>query len=98
MVTLCLQVIQRLITAQVLDGKGAKYVVETMWMLMEANIEEVCTQVYCVHYMNTMRQLRPAGEVATDPDPPGHHEQCLLRRYPRPLSRHLLQARILQGM
>ena len=33
--------IQRLITAQVLDGKGAKYVVETMWMLMEANIEEV---------------------------------------------------------
>ena len=42
MVTLCLQVVQRLITAQVLDGKGAKYVVETMWMLMEANIEEVC--------------------------------------------------------
>ena len=42
-VTLCLQVVQRLITAQVLDGKGAKYVVETMWMLMEANIEEVCT-------------------------------------------------------
>ena len=33
--------IQRLITAQVLDSKGAKYVVETMWMLMEANIEEV---------------------------------------------------------
>ena len=40
-VNLCLQVIQRLITAQVLDGKGAKYVVETMWMLMEASIEEV---------------------------------------------------------
>ena len=55
-VTLCLQVIQRLITAQVstaaqqlfttpvfqvLDGKGAKYVVETMWMLMEAGLEEV---------------------------------------------------------
>ena len=40
-VNLCLQVIQRLITSQVLDGKGAKYVVETMWMLMEANIEEV---------------------------------------------------------
>ena len=40
-VNLCLQVIQRLITAQVLDSKGAKYVVETMWMLMEANIEEV---------------------------------------------------------
>ena len=38
---LCLQVIQRLITAQVLDGKGAKYVVETMWMLMEAGLEEV---------------------------------------------------------
>jgi len=40
-VTLCLQVVQRLITAQVLDGKGAKYVVETMWMLMEAGLEEV---------------------------------------------------------
>ena len=40
-VNLCLQVIQRLITAQVLDSKGAKYVVETMWMLMEASIEEV---------------------------------------------------------
>ena len=26
---------------QVLDSKGAKYVVETMWMLMEANLEEV---------------------------------------------------------
>ena len=26
---------------QVLDGKGAKYVVETMWMLMEAGLEEV---------------------------------------------------------
>jgi hypothetical protein len=25
----------------VLDGKGAKYVVETMWMLMEAGLEEV---------------------------------------------------------
>ncbi len=24
-----------------LDGKGAKYVVETMWMLMEAGLEEV---------------------------------------------------------
>jgi len=40
-VNLCLQVIQRLITSKVLDAKGAKYVVETMWMLMEANIEEV---------------------------------------------------------
>ena len=42
-VNMCLQVIQRLITSQVLDGKGSKYVVETMWMLMEANIEEVGT-------------------------------------------------------
>ena len=38
-VNLCLQVIQRLITAQVLDSKGAKYVVETMWMLMEAGLQ-----------------------------------------------------------
>ena len=40
------QVIQRLITAQVLDAKGAKYVVETMWMLMESGIEEVHSSRY----------------------------------------------------
>ena len=54
---LCVQVIQRLITAQVLDSKGAKYVVETMWMLMEANIEEVCSvlsvQLYGQNETNT---------------------------------------------
>ena len=33
--------IQRLVTGQVLDAKGAKYVTETMWMLMEAGLEEV---------------------------------------------------------
>ena len=65
-VTLCLQVIQRLITAQVstraqfvamyhvrclqvLNGKGAKYVVETMWMLMEAGLEEVSSTLQCLH-------------------------------------------------
>ena len=43
---LFVQVIQRLITAQVLDAKGAKYVVETMWMLMESGIEEVHSSKY----------------------------------------------------
>ncbi len=37
--------VQRLVTAQVLDAKGAKYVVETMWMLMEAGIEEVGSEI-----------------------------------------------------
>jgi hypothetical protein len=34
----------------VLDGKGAKYVVETMWMLMEAGLEEVRVEDTCEHY------------------------------------------------
>ena len=38
-VGLCLQVVQRLITAQALDTKGSRYVVETMWMLMEAGLQ-----------------------------------------------------------
>ena len=69
MVTLCLQVIQRLITAQVLDGKGAKYVVETMWMLMEANIEEVMILTDSLSHIG----IGAAGETAADPDPAGDH-------------------------
>ena len=66
-VNLCLQVIQRLITSQVLDGKGAKYVVETMWMLMEANIEEVMILT------DSVSHIVAAGETAADPDPAGDH-------------------------
>ena len=66
-VNLCLQVIQRLITSQVLDGKGAKYVVETMWMLMEANIEEVTILT------DSLSHIGAAGETAADPDPAGDH-------------------------
>ena len=69
MVNLCLQVIQRLITSQVLDGKGAKYVVETMWMLMEANIEEVIVSLESTFNVN----IGAAGETAADPDPAGDH-------------------------
>ena len=68
MVNLCLQVIQRLITSQVLDGKGAKYVVETMWMLMEANIEEVM-----ILAADSLSHIDAAGETAADPDPAGDH-------------------------
>lgn len=37
----CLQIIQRLITQQVVDAKGARYITDTLWTLMEASIEEV---------------------------------------------------------
>lgn len=32
---------QRLITQQVVDQKGARYITDALWMLMENNIEEV---------------------------------------------------------
>ena len=69
MVNLCLQVIQRLITSQVLDGKGAKYVVETMWMLMEANIEEVMMK-RCERFVIS---LSFTGETATNSNLAGDH-------------------------
>lgn len=37
----CLGMMQRLITQQVVDQKGARYITETLWMLMENGIEEV---------------------------------------------------------
>jgi len=33
--------IQRFITHNILDEKGARYVTDVMWLLMENNIEEV---------------------------------------------------------
>lgn len=33
--------IQKLITEQAVDQKGARYITETLWMLMEAGTEEV---------------------------------------------------------
>nr|XP_022914726.1 protein MON2 homolog isoform X1 [Onthophagus taurus] len=37
----CLQIIQRLIKQQVVDPKGARYITDTLWTLMESGIEEV---------------------------------------------------------
>uniref|UniRef100_A0A1B0CMD8 Protein MON2 homolog n=1 Tax=Lutzomyia longipalpis TaxID=7200 RepID=A0A1B0CMD8_LUTLO len=37
----CLGMMQRLITQQVVDHKGARYITDTLWMLMENGIEEV---------------------------------------------------------
>ena len=79
---------------QVLDGKGAKYVVETMWMLMEAGLEEVSSTLQLpdfkasklsVQYIETL-----SGEAAADADPVDHHQRCLSRRLSRSLSGHLL--------
>ncbi|KAK6620142.1 hypothetical protein RUM44_006542 [Polyplax serrata] len=40
-VKICLGMIQKLITEQAIDQKGARYITETLWMLMEAGTEEV---------------------------------------------------------
>lgn len=37
----CLGMMQRLITQQVVDQKGARYITDTLWMLMEHGTEEV---------------------------------------------------------
>ena len=37
----CLGAIQRVITYDLLDEKGSKYVINVMWLLMENNIDEV---------------------------------------------------------
>uniref|UniRef100_T1GWJ8 Mon2/Sec7/BIG1-like dimerisation and cyclophilin-binding domain-containing protein n=1 Tax=Megaselia scalaris TaxID=36166 RepID=T1GWJ8_MEGSC len=37
----CLGMMQRLITQQAVDQKGARYITDALWMLMEHNIEEV---------------------------------------------------------
>ena len=38
---ICLGAIQRFITQDLLDEKGAKYITDVLWLLMESNIEEV---------------------------------------------------------
>ena len=38
---MCLGIIQRLITHQAVDQKGARYITDTLWMLMESGTEEV---------------------------------------------------------
>lgn len=38
---ICLQIIQKLITNGLIDQKGALYITDTLWALMELGIEEV---------------------------------------------------------
>ncbi|XP_028146572.1 protein MON2 homolog [Diabrotica virgifera virgifera] len=40
-IRLCLQIMQKLITHQLVDQKGALYITDTLWSLMESGIEEV---------------------------------------------------------
>ncbi|XP_047104332.1 protein MON2 homolog [Schistocerca piceifrons] len=40
-VKLCLGIMQRLMTQQAVDQKGARYITDTLWMLMESGTEEV---------------------------------------------------------
>jgi len=40
-VKLCLSLMQRLVINKVIDFKGARYITDTLWMLMESSIEEV---------------------------------------------------------
>ena len=38
---MCLAIMQRLILQQAIDQKGARYITDTLWMLMETGTEEV---------------------------------------------------------
>lgn len=38
---MCLAMMQRLILQQAIDQKGARYITDTLWMLMETGTEEV---------------------------------------------------------
>ncbi|KAK9890442.1 hypothetical protein WA026_010528 [Henosepilachna vigintioctopunctata] len=40
-IKLCLQIMQKLITHQLIDQKGAMFITNTLWILMESGIEEV---------------------------------------------------------
>jgi hypothetical protein len=42
LVRMCLALMQRLVTNKVIDFKGARYITDTLWMLMESTIE-VCS-------------------------------------------------------
>ena len=55
-VKLCLGLMQRLIVNKVLDFRGARYVTDTLWMLMEAGIEEV-------KILQTLTQLLTSSHV-----------------------------------
>ena len=39
LVRMCLALMQRLVTNKVIDFKGARYITDTLWMLMESAIE-----------------------------------------------------------
>ena len=41
LVRMCLSLMQRLIVNKIIDFKGARYITDTLWMLMESAIEEV---------------------------------------------------------
>ncbi|CAG9855474.1 unnamed protein product [Phyllotreta striolata] len=41
LIRICLQIMQKLITHQLVDQKGALYITDTLWALMELGIEEV---------------------------------------------------------
>lgn len=40
-IKVCVRIMQRLITQQVVDQKGARYITDTLWILMESGTEEV---------------------------------------------------------
>ena len=46
LVRMCLALMQRLVTNKVIDFKGARYITDTLWMLMEAGIEVI---IYNTH-------------------------------------------------
>lgn len=50
---MCISMMQRLITNQAIDQKGARYITDTLWMLMESGTEEVKILQSCTLLLTT---------------------------------------------
>ncbi|KAI5726742.1 hypothetical protein M8J76_007765 [Diaphorina citri] len=52
-IKMCISMMQRLITNQAIDQKGARYITDTLWMLMESGTEEVKILQSCTLLLTT---------------------------------------------
>ncbi|KAJ8951459.1 hypothetical protein NQ318_006892, partial [Aromia moschata] len=61
LIRLCLQIMQKLITHQLIDQKGALYITDTLWALMELGIEETLVLCFRLHFAKNSTTINTAG-------------------------------------
>ena len=64
LVRMCLALMQRLVTNKVIDFKGARYITDTLWMLMEAGIEVIIFNNHNIRYYQTIFSGTPFPEFS----------------------------------